>query len=269
MVVFDTESRTDATQRLTFGSYRALIRGRCLEEGLFYAEDLTAKELRTLKRYVRTHKPDTVSDGTRKLRLLTLRDFLQELFPAVYKTRGLFVAFNHPFDLSRIAHDYGAARGRYTGGFSLGLWTYVDKNGIVRRNSFRPRVVIKHIDSKRALIAFKRRRTPDREDLIPEGSTNWQTKERLWVPRPFSRSAHTCLRADGQRLFLRVSVREVWRRARKKESGASRNHHREIHRLQSPRCVGHLGASYKVTRRVRQTSDFPSGYKGFFAGVDR
>jgi hypothetical protein len=177
MVVFDTESRTDATQRLTFGSYRALIRGRCLEEGLFYAEDLTAKELRTLKRYVRTHKPDTVSDGTRKLRLLTLRDFLQELFPAVYKTRGLFVAFNHPFDLSRIAHDYGAARGRYTGGFSLGLWSYVDKNGIVRRNSFRPRVVIKHIDSKRALIAFKRRRTPDREDLIPEGSLTGKPKK--------------------------------------------------------------------------------------------
>jgi hypothetical protein len=177
MVVFDTETRIDSTQRLTFGSYRALIRGRCLEEGLFHAEDLTAKELRTLKRYVRTHKPDTVSDGTRKLRLLTLRDFLQELFPPIYKARGLFVAFNHPFDLSRIAHDYGAARGRYTGGFSLGLWTYVDKNGQERRNAHRPRVIIKHIDSKRALIGFTARKNPDREDLIPEGSLTGKPKK--------------------------------------------------------------------------------------------
>ena len=147
MVVFDTETRIDATQSLTFGSYRALIRGRCVEEGLFHAEGLTAKELRTLKRYVRAHKPDTVSDGVQQLRLLTLRDFLKELYPRIYKARGLFVAFNHPFDLSRIAHDYGAARDRYTGGFSLGLWTYVDKNGQERRNAHRPRIIIKHIDT--------------------------------------------------------------------------------------------------------------------------
>jgi hypothetical protein len=69
------------------------------------------------------------------LRLLTLRRFLKELYLNIYKARDLFVAFNHPFDLSRVAHDYGAARGRYTGGFSLGLWTYVDKNGHVRRKS--------------------------------------------------------------------------------------------------------------------------------------
>ena len=144
--------------------------------------------------------------------------FFRNYFLRFIRRAACLSAFNHPFDLSRIAHDYGAARGRYTGGFSLGLWTYVDKNGIVRRNSFRPRVVIKHIDSKRALIAFKRRRTPDREDLIPEGSTNWQTKEGLWLPRSFSRPAHACLRADGQRLFLRISVREVWRRARKKKT---------------------------------------------------
>src|SRR5437868_13814523 len=34
MLVFDTESRVDATQSMTFGSYRFIIKGRCLEEGL-------------------------------------------------------------------------------------------------------------------------------------------------------------------------------------------------------------------------------------------
>ena len=110
---------------------------------------------------------------------LHFASFLRSYILPIYKARGLFVAFNHPFDLSRIARDYGAARGRYTGGFSLGLWTYVDKNGRERRNAHRPRVIIKHIDSKRALIGFTARKSPDREDLIPEGVVNRKTQEGL------------------------------------------------------------------------------------------
>ena len=40
MLVFDTETRTAATQSMTFGSYRFILAGRCLEEGLFYDDDL-------------------------------------------------------------------------------------------------------------------------------------------------------------------------------------------------------------------------------------
>jgi hypothetical protein len=178
MIVFDTETRTDATQRLTFGSYRCLINRCWVEEGLFHAEDLTAQELRTLRRYIRTHKPNVDSDGSQILHLITLREFLSKvLYPDIYKARGLFVAFNHPFDLSRIAHDCAAARGRYTGGFSLGLWTYKDKAGRERRNAHRPRVIIKHIDSKRALIGFTARKNPDEEDLIPEDSLSGKPKK--------------------------------------------------------------------------------------------
>lgn len=46
MLVFDTETRTDAAQALTFGSYRFFDDGVCLEEGLFYADDLPAAERR-------------------------------------------------------------------------------------------------------------------------------------------------------------------------------------------------------------------------------
>ena len=57
MLVFDTETRTDATQRLTFGSYQFIVAGRCLEEGLFYANDLPEKDRKVLERYVATHAP--------------------------------------------------------------------------------------------------------------------------------------------------------------------------------------------------------------------
>src|SRR5215469_7980010 len=63
MFVFDTESRTDANQRLTFGSYRYIVSGRCVEEGLFYADDLSGAELETLKLYTETYAPETSSGG--------------------------------------------------------------------------------------------------------------------------------------------------------------------------------------------------------------
>jgi len=45
MFVFDTETTVDETQRLTFGSYRFIVGGRCLKEALFYADDLSPKIL--------------------------------------------------------------------------------------------------------------------------------------------------------------------------------------------------------------------------------
>ena len=70
MLVFDTETRTDATQRLTFGSYRFISDGRCLEEGLFYADDLPPKDRAVLQRYVRRHRADVHKSGARDLKLL-------------------------------------------------------------------------------------------------------------------------------------------------------------------------------------------------------
>jgi hypothetical protein len=161
MLVFDTETRTDATQRLTFGSYRFFVGGQCLKESLFYGDDLPEKDRRVLERYVATH---------RGLDLLTRRQFLEKLYRAAYKGRCLLVGFNLPFDLSRLAYDYAPARGRFAGGFSLGLWSYTDKNGRECPHPYRPRICIKQIDSKRALKGFTARNSPDKVDLIPEGS---------------------------------------------------------------------------------------------------
>ena len=60
MLVVDTETRTDRTQRLTFGCYRFIVGGQLVKENLFYGDDLPAKDRRILERYV----ADAPSSGT-------------------------------------------------------------------------------------------------------------------------------------------------------------------------------------------------------------
>lgn len=169
MFVFDTETRVDATQRLTFGSYRFVVAGHCMEEGIFYAEDLSPDERGLIEEYVSSHYAHAGKGNTR-LKLFTCAEFLERLYKAAYKGRCLIVGFNLPFDLSRVATDSASARGRFAGGFSIGMGSYVDETGRERPDRHRPRVGIKHIDSKRALKGFTSRRSPDAIDLIPEGS---------------------------------------------------------------------------------------------------
>ncbi len=178
MLVFDCETRIDETQALTFGSYRFIVKGRCLEEGLFHADDLSRSEKAILERYVRTHRAGTVREGVADLKLLTLAAFLEKLYRAAYKGRCLLVAFNFPFDISRVACDYGNAQRRFLGGFSLVLWQYRDKRKGQTAHPYRIRVAIKHIDSKRAFKAFTGAKDPDEIDQIPEGSTTGKPDER-------------------------------------------------------------------------------------------
>jgi hypothetical protein len=178
MLVFDTETRIDQTQRLTFGSYRFLVAGRCLEEGLFYDhDDLPAKDRRVLERYVETHSADTVEGGVKKLSLLKRWEFIDKIYRDAFKARCLLVAFNFPFDVSRLAWKFGTARRQpFTGGFSLELWSYL-ANGQDRVDRYRPSVRIKQIDSKRALKGFAGRKGVDEEDRIPDDSETGEPEE--------------------------------------------------------------------------------------------
>jgi len=176
MFVFDTETRTDRTQRLTFGSYRFIVAGRLVKENLFRGDDLPAKDLRILGHYVTTPRAVAPDESGHDVSLLTRHKFVEKLFRAAYKGRCLLVAFNFPFDTSRVARSFTNARKRFARGFSLDLWSY-QKDGGERRHPFRPSICIKHIDSKRALKGFTGRRTPDEVDLIPEGSTAGKPEE--------------------------------------------------------------------------------------------
>jgi hypothetical protein len=170
MFVFDTETRTDQTQRLTFGSYRLITAGQLVKENLFYGPTLPAKDRRILERYVAIPGAVVPNEDAHDVSLLTRHQFAEKLFRAAYKGRFLLTAFNFPFDISRVACDFTNARRRFAGGFSLDLWSYL-KDGSEQSNPFRPSICIKHIDSKRALKGFTGRRRPDDVDRIPEGST--------------------------------------------------------------------------------------------------
>jgi hypothetical protein len=170
--VFDTESGADQAQHLTFGSARLFSSDRRrLDESLFHADELPAGDRETLQRFVATHDEDVEPHYRKRLRVLTRRAWLRQVFwPVALKNRSLIVCFNAPFDLARISFGWGPARNQpYAGGFSLKLSSY-EKAGKSLENPHRPRIAIKSIDGKRALIGFKRYLVPDAIDTIPEGA---------------------------------------------------------------------------------------------------
>src|SRR5216684_3277407 len=165
VLLLDTETTTDPTQRLLFGSYRycrwkdRLL--QCVEEGIFYADELPESSpdgFACLQRYVREHQADVIRGARQGFLLVSRHDFVtQKFLPAAYEGRALVVGFNLHFDLARLAIDWKAARKLYEGEFSLPLCEY-QKDGVKQENLFKPRLCFKSIDSKRSLMGFARPR---------------------------------------------------------------------------------------------------------------
>ncbi len=185
-LVFDTETTVDAIQAFLFGSYRncrIAWRGdvptiSTVEEGLIYADELPETNpdgFRMLQEYRATELADldpAYSHGLPvALKLNSRREFLKKvLYEVGFESRGLVVGFNLPFDISRLAIASSPSRGLFAGGFSLALFEY-EKDGQWLENRFKPRVVVRSIDSKRALKGFTGTFSPDEIDTIPEGET--------------------------------------------------------------------------------------------------
>ena len=101
LLVFDTETMTDESQRLRFGTYQVWEKGRLQEEGLFY-DKVSPAELDMLTAEAPKH---------RCAEPLSVEDFVHKIFlPVAFKAGGLVVGFNLPFDLSRLATRHAAAR---------------------------------------------------------------------------------------------------------------------------------------------------------------
>jgi hypothetical protein len=131
--VFDTETTIDQYQNLKFGSYGIWQNDELYEFGLFYDSNLDNTDVKTLSDYA----------DKKHIKLITKNQFLDLFIDYVYKRRAICVGFNLPFDISRIALDYGISR-RDNNAFSFKLFDSV----------YQPRIIIKHIDSKRSLINF-------------------------------------------------------------------------------------------------------------------
>lgn len=174
-LVIDTETTVDISQALNFGSYRFIALddgenppGSCLEEGIFYADELPERYpegLAVLEGYASEHEADLDVPRYRKpLHLFSRREFVRQVFlRAAYRARALVVGFNLPFDLSRIAIDVKDARRSYGGGFSFALWDY-EKGGLRHLDPNRPRLDIRSLNPRQHFFRFTDRRIGDPED---------------------------------------------------------------------------------------------------------
>jgi hypothetical protein len=145
-------------------------------EGLTHADDLSSRDsqgLDVLRDYVASHDADVVAGVDPRLPLTSRREFVDDvLYPALYRAGGTLVAFNAPFDISHIAYDVRPARGWYQGGFSFAIWEYLNEQGQLRENKFRPRLTLKTIDSKRAMKRLARPRKVDVMDVMAAESAD-------------------------------------------------------------------------------------------------
>jgi hypothetical protein len=191
VLIFDTETKTDTTQRLLFGGYRHCQwtekgdRLMCREEGFFYPDDLPKtdpKGFRFLQEFVRTHEAEVCADVPRRLRLRSRTEFVNTVFwRLAYKSEALVVGFNLPFDLSRLAVHCGAARGHFRGGFSFIFWGR--REGRRRKwhaHPHRPRIHVKHLDRKKSFIEFGRCKTadPENEQAAEDHAPDFQSHPR-------------------------------------------------------------------------------------------
>ena len=145
-LIFDTETTTDPSQRLRFGSFQWRRAGELERHGLFYDPTaLSKREQQVIARYARENG----------LELLTKEDFVENVFfKLAYELRATIVGFNLPFDISRLAIGHNSARRRpMRGGFTFRL----------SENRWRPRVQVKHLSRRASMLRFTapaKQRTP-------------------------------------------------------------------------------------------------------------
>lgn len=170
VLVFDTETTVSAEQRLLFGCCRyARVDGTqvtTVAEALIYADDLPERDpdgYAVLRGYVRSRKADVDVtylgvEPDPELQLLSRSKFVDRwLWRVGYPHNdrndpATIVAFNAPFDLSRIAVDVREAITDMRGGFSFIVWA--DEEGTPV--GWKPRVAVKALDSKRSRMKFRK-----------------------------------------------------------------------------------------------------------------
>jgi len=162
VLIFDTETTIDATQRLRVLFYQLRISGRLDEEGAAYDPGaLKPREIAVLRAYC------VQRDLTEPI---TLDAFREEVFLGKgYDCGAEIVGFNLPFDLARIALDASVARVTKYRRKMRDAFTFK-----LSPNSRRPNVQVKHLSARASVIEFtaeyqQRSSRPDRkrDDYVP------------------------------------------------------------------------------------------------------
>jgi hypothetical protein len=167
-LVIDTETLTDTSQALTFGSAQLVqIKWRKQQGGTYAREDHHIEaEVLFHNDSLETSDPAGYAILTKygkdnDVPVIKRSVFMDRYFryycerrrgPNGTGTLGTATAvfFNAPFDVSRLAEDFGNARGRNAGAFSFRMWPLHDG----AENRYRRRIIVRHLDSKKSLISY-------------------------------------------------------------------------------------------------------------------
>lgn len=114
VLVFDTEESADVEQKLLYGTYLLHRERDVIEEGVFYAGDLS----RAKKAHIRGWAE------ARGVVCCSQRDFYWEHVHHIRRDGGLLGAFNTPFDIAAIMSLWRPAGARKQKGRFLGGWTF-------------------------------------------------------------------------------------------------------------------------------------------------
>jgi hypothetical protein len=153
-IVFDCETSVEANQQLRVGFFQTREKSKLERSGLFFDPSaISESEERLIRSYASLHN----------LEVLTIAQFRTDvLLKYGYTRHATIVGFNLPFDISRIALDHGVARRDKRGGYSF----------LLTRNSEHPRIRVKHLSSRAAMIDFAK---PEGQDT-PKGERKRKLK---------------------------------------------------------------------------------------------
>jgi hypothetical protein len=173
-LVFDTETTLDPKdQSLLFGFYRVCRLEddgyHCVEEGILHADDLSPESREIIARYVRTLSSEVVhKDYDETIHVYSRSQFCERIFFDAIRTKSLIVAFNAPWDISRLAVGYRVSRNR--------AWTLILSERISRKtgereaNPERPCMRVTSKDSKAAFFSLTKPVRPEEWPMYKVGA---------------------------------------------------------------------------------------------------
>ena len=263
-MIFDTETTIDQYQNLTFGSCAIQIKtstGIKEKWYLFYA-NIQEDKIQILLEYGKKHCID----------VLPVREFVDKIFyPYAYKMRAEVIGFNLPFDLSRLAIDYGIARN------SEDAFSFQLSND--KRN---PRIRIQSIDQKRSFISFTtplRKKSDKKYNAYKGYFVDLKTLTFALTDRSYSldsackdfnasRKLHTEEHGKITEEYVDYNIQDVRSTAELYQKSLERykmfNLSKEPNKLYSPASIGKAYLEKMgISSFLEQNPDFPQDVLGF------
>jgi hypothetical protein len=153
-LVFDCETTVDLRQDLTFLWWRfcELKNGVyvCQREGVAHHDGLSKESIGLIREFVRKKRANVETGCPTDILVQSRTRFVDGTFWDALSAGAFIVCFNAPFDLSRLALEYRAARNKGTG-WSMVMWKY---EGDPDKRKPQPNLTIKPKDSRSAFISL-------------------------------------------------------------------------------------------------------------------